>query len=548
MTCYQLWVSIGLAENVVHAVDSNSVTSKFPELFKEELGTYKGLEVSLEVDEAVSPKFYKARNVPYAMRSKVDVELDRLLAQNIIEPVAHCSWAAPIVPVLKSDGTVRICGDYRLTVNQVSKVNAYPVPRIDDLFATLGGGKIFSKLDMKSAYNQLLLNPESRPLTTINTQRGLFQYNRLCFGVASAPGIFQRTIEDLLRGIPGVCVFLDDILVTGSNFCEHGERLFKVLERLEKIGLRLYPTKCSFGVDSVQYLGYTIDATGSKPTKEKLDAILNAPEPKDLTQLRSYLGMLNFYRKFLVSAAAILEPLNVLLRKDVHWGWKADHSKAFQDSKTALLDACLIHFDPNLPIVVSADSSKYGLGAVLCQQKDGAELPVVFASRSLNKAERNYSQTEKEALALVFALKKFHHYLWGHKFSLITDHKPLLGLFNPNKPIPEMASGRIQRWSLMLQAYSFELFHRSGKSLGTADALSHLPLASGPDSVPVCAEWVQLVNALDSTPVTANDISKWTARDPLFAKVILFLDCGWLESIEDDLKPFFHRKEELSIQ
>ena len=153
-----------------------------------------------------------------------------------------------------------------------------------------------------------------------------------------------------------------------------------------------------------------------------------------------------------------------------------------------MLDACLIHFDPNLPIVVSADSSKYGLGAVLCQQKDGAELPVVFASRSLNKAERNYSQTEKEALALVFALKKFHHYLWGHKFSLITDHKPLLGLFNPNKPIPEMASGRIQRWSLMLQAYSFELFHRSGKSLGTADALSRLPLASAPDSVPVCAE------------------------------------------------------------
>ena len=140
------------------------------------------------------------------MRSKVDTELDRLLAENIIEPVAHYSWAAPTVPVLKGDGTVRICGDYRLTVNQVSKVNAYPVPRIDDFFVTLGGGKIFSKLDMKSAYNQLLLSPESRPLTTINTQRGLFQYNRLCFGVASAPGIFQKTIEDLLRGIPGVCV------------------------------------------------------------------------------------------------------------------------------------------------------------------------------------------------------------------------------------------------------------------------------------------------------------------------------------------------------
>ena len=240
-------------------------------------------------------------------------------------------------------------------------------------------------------------------------------------------------------------MFLDDSLVAGSNSCEHEERLCKVLEQLEKVGLRLHPTRCSFGVDNVQYLGYTIGATGLKPTKEKLNAILNSPGPKDLTQLRGYLGMLNFYRKFLVSAAAILEPLNALLRKDVHWEWKAEHSKAFQDSKTALLDACLIHFDPNLPIVVSVDSSKHkhGLGAVLCQQKDGAELPVVFASRSQNKAERNYSQTEKEASALVFALKKFHHYLWGHKFSLITDHKPLLGLFNPNKPIPEMASDRI---------------------------------------------------------------------------------------------------------
>ena len=177
--------------------------------------------------------------------------------------------------------------------------------------------------------------------------------------------------------------------------------------------------------------------------------------------------------------------------------------------------------------------------------KDGVELPVVFASRTLNKAEQNYSQTEKEALALVFALKKFHHYLWGMKFSLITDHKPLLCLFSPKKSIPEMASGRIQCWALMLQAYSFELYHRSGKSLGTADTLSRLPLDSMPDCVPVCAEWVHLVDLLDSTPVTSRDIHMWTGRtatDPLLSKVSLYLDYGWPMSVDGDLKLFSQKK------
>ena len=543
-----LHIRLNIAENSVYGIEENLLISRFPRLFEDKLGMYEGLEVSLEVDPDKAPHFFKARNVPYAMRSKVDAELDRLLQLNIIVPITHSSWAAPIVPVLKGDGTIRICGDYRLTVNQACKVNPYPVPRIEDLFATLGGGTLFSKLDMKNAYNQLLLDEESKPLTTINTHRGLFQYNRLSFGIASAPAIFQKKMDELLKGIPGVAVFLDDILVSGSSHAEHESRLCEVLSRLECVGLKLHPTKCSFGVSRVTYLGFSIDASGLKPTKEKLEAILNAPEPKDVTQLRSYLGMLNFYRKFLVRAAAMLEPLNSLLRKDVKWNWTTEHSKSFQNSKSALLDVCLLNFDPSLPIVVSADSSSYGLGAVLCQLKDGVELPVVFASRTLNKAERNYSQTEKEVLALVYALKKFHHYLWGMRFSLITDHKPLLGLFSPKKPIPEMSSGRIQRWSLMLQAYNFELFHRSGVNLGTADALSRLPLDSMSECVPVCAEWVHLVEMLDSTPVTAREISKWTATDPLLSKVVTYLDCGWPMSVDGDLKPFFHRKDELSIE
>ena len=204
------------------------------------------LEVSLHLDSTKTPRSYKARNVPLAIKAKVDAELDCLLERSIIVPVTHSNWAAPIVPVLKEDGTVRICGDYRLTVNQACRVNPYPVPRIEDLFAALGGGTLFSKLDMKNACNQLLLDKASKPLTTINTHRGLFQYNRLSFGVASAPAIFQKTMDELLRGIPGVAVFLDDILVSGSSHAEHEARLCEVLIGLERVGLKLNPTKFFF--------------------------------------------------------------------------------------------------------------------------------------------------------------------------------------------------------------------------------------------------------------------------------------------------------------
>ena len=198
------------------------------------------------------------------------------------------------------------------------------------MFATLGGGTLFSKLDRKNVYNQLLLDEASKSLTTINTHQGLFQYKRLSFGVASAPAIFQKTMDELLRGIPGVIVFLDDILVSGSSHAEHEARLCEVLSRVERVGLKLNPTKCSFGVSNVTYLGYSTDVSGLKPTKDKLDAILNAPELKDVTQFRSYLGVLNFYRNFLVGAAAILKPLNSLLKKDVKWNWTTKHSKLFR--------------------------------------------------------------------------------------------------------------------------------------------------------------------------------------------------------------------------
>ncbi|KAL7874784.1 hypothetical protein SRHO_G00057540 [Serrasalmus rhombeus] len=226
-----------LKHEVKYTGTTEDVLQRYSEVFRDELGTLKGMTVKLHIDPNATPRFYKPRVVPYAMKQKVEEELEHLQALGIIEPVQFSKWAAPIVPVMKPDKTVRICGDYKLTVNQVSKLEEYPLPRVDDLFATLAGGKSFKKLDMSHAYQQLLLDDESKEFVTINMHKGLFKFNCLVFGVASSPAIFQRTMDSLLQGIPHVACYLDDLLITGATEAEHLSNLEQVLQRLSEAGL-----------------------------------------------------------------------------------------------------------------------------------------------------------------------------------------------------------------------------------------------------------------------------------------------------------------------
>ena len=223
---------------------------------------------------------------------------------------------------------------------------------------------------------------------------------------------------------------------------------------------------------------------------------------------------------------------------------------AFKQAKSMISNSgFLTHYDSTLPIVVSADSSSYGIGACLAHKIDGKERPVCFASRTLTVAERKYSQLEREALALIFALKKFHFYIYGYKFFLKTDHCPLLSIFSPDRHIPVMASGRIQRWCLMLQAYNFDLIHTSGKKLGNVDCLSRLPVATVNESVPIPAEWINLVDFLDSTPITAVQIAKMIKKDKILSQVLHFCLAGWPErNLGEDFKPYSSKKLEISVQ
>ena len=230
----------------------------------------------------------------------------------------------------------------------------------------------------------------------------------------------------------------------------------------------------------VTYIGFKVSKDGVAPVNEKTDAIIKAPTPKDVTQVKSFLGMVNYYHRHLPNLADTLEPLHKLLRKPGSWHWGRPQQVAFEETKSLLSSAdLLVHYDPNRKLILSCDASPYGLGAVLSNvMDDGSERPVAFASRSMSATERNYAQIEAEGLAVVFAVKKFHQYLYGHQFAILTDHKPLLGLLDESHAIPSMTAARIQRWALLLAGYSYTLRYRPGKGNANADCMSRLPLTS----------------------------------------------------------------------
>jgi len=526
------------------------ILNEFNEVFDDNLGELKGFTAKLQVDPQARPVFCKPRQVPLMMKQKIDIELTRLERDGIIQPVQFSNWAAPVVPVVKPDGSLRLCGDYKITINKAVLTETYPLPKIDELFSVLSGGKSFSKLDLSHAYLQIKLDDSSKELVTINTHKGLYQYNRLPFGVSSAPAIFQRAIENLLQGLPKVCVYIDDILVTGETEQEHLENLTAVLKRLKDAGMRLKKDKCKFLISEVEYLGHVINAQGLKPSGSKITAITDAPVPSNVTELKSFLGLVNYYGKFLPNLATQLCPLYQLLNKKTRWSWGQPQNDAFNKVKDAVKSASLlVHFDSSLPLILSCDASPYGVGAILSHQMpDQTEKPIAFASRTLAPAEKNYSQLDKETLAILFGVKKFHTYLYGRRFVIQTDHKPITYLLDSAKPVPTMASPRMQRWALTLSGYNYTIMFRKGTEQAHADALSRLPLPHQPDSVPVPSETVFLMEHLSFTPVSAAQIKVWTNQDPVLSKVKHSLWAGEPLPVIEVTEPYRRRQSELSLE
>ena len=528
------WIDILMPEIIeyfkVNRVSNKSHTlelllHKYKGVFDEKLGKVKNVTASLVLKPDAVPRFFAARQPPYALRPLIEQEIRRLEVSDIWEKVTYSNWATPLVPVVKEDNSMRICGDYKITVNPQLQVAQHPLPRPSDMFAAMGGCTVFAKIDLKQAFQQLEMDENSQHICTLNTPLGLYKPKRLPYGIASSPALWQQTMDKIFNNMEHVFVFVDDILCAGKDEEDLLNRLEAVLKRIEEHGLTLKKDKCSFMVKSVEYLGFKIDGDGIHKTDDKLNAVKNLKVPCKVEELQAFLGFVTFYGKFIPNLATTASPLFDLLKKNAEWIWSDECQHAFESIKLELLSPrFLTHFQPDLPVKLICDASSVGVGAVLAHvMPDGVERPIAFASRALNKAEKNYSQIEKEGLALIFGVKKFHIYLYGRKkFTLVTDHKPLLTILGPKNGFPPIVAARLQRWAVILAAYSYDLQYHASNKIGNADALSRLPVGEAPSSYEAN---VIMINHL-SLPITSKEIAEKTKKDPQLSIVLQGLISG----------------------
>lgn len=536
--------------------------SNFPSCFETSLGKCKMYKANLRLKENVSLPFCKYRPVPFSIQSTIETELKRLQSIGIISAVTKANCATPIVVKQKKNGSIRICGDFSTGLNDALHDHHHPLPLPEDIFAKLNGSTIFSHIDLSDAFLQIEVDDKSSELLIINTHVGLFKYNRLTFGIKTAPTIFQEIMDKMIAGLRGVVCYMDDIFVCGSTKQIHDENLILLMKRLKDFGFHIKILKSRFALTEIKYLGCIVNKNGIQPDPHRIEAINNMPEPTNLTELRSFLGTVNFYCKFIIGMHRLRAPLDILLRKDVAWQWTKTEQNAFNQLKKALTSELLLtHYNPRLDIIISADASNKGLGAsIQHRMSDNSIKPIAYAARSLKDAERNYSQIEKEGLALIFAINKFHKYVFGRKFTLKTDHKPLLAIFGGKKGIPVHTANRLQRWAVNLLAYDFNIEYVNTDSFAYVDSLSRLIN----QNTTVDEEYViasinfehqlfQIVNkTLDTIPVKYDKLKIAYNDDAVMQQLIKCISSDWknFDSTSEsfpELRRFFNRKDLLSI-
>eukprot|EP00731_Ephydatia_muelleri_P001282 Em0001g1282a len=469
---------------------SNAVSPILQDLKSDpELGCLKDLQLEIQFKPDSKPLFCKPRVVPFALQEDLTQAYDVGIAKGVWRPAQFNSYGTPVVPIRKkaaegSNAPLRVCGDYSVTVNPQLEPHRYPMPLPDDLIRKLSGGYGISKIeiDLADAFNQIMLGPESQKRLALSTHRGVLLQLRLPFGISSAPAHFQEIMDQLTSDLKGVAVYIDDILVSGVSAAEHLENLRALLQRLQDKGLRCRQEKCLFAQPSIEYFGFTLSGNGVAKGS-RVDAIQLMPVPTD---------------------------------KDVKWSWGSGEQAAFTKLKEMLTaDTVLALFDPSLPVGISCDASETGLGAVLFHRyQDGSERPIANASKTLSDTQRRYSQIQKEALAIVFALHKFHQVLYGRQF--ILHWLPTGWHVGPYS-----------------YSYTYTIEYRKTSLHGNADALSRLP--SGPDNdfdgeeKEADVDIVCAIKTIDSqlNPTNPGVLSKESSRDPVTAAVMRFTREGW---------------------
>ena len=456
----------------------NKWSKAFPSLFSGRIGCFNQHAVKLHINKDIQPVQHKLRTVAIPLRQAVAKEIGNMLAQDIIEPVTGPTpWVSAIVPVPKeTPGEVRITSDGRVA-NRAIMRSRYICPTIDDLVVTLNNAKVISKLDLKSGYNQLVIEPSSRYITTFCTHVGLFQYKRLNLGINASSEIFQRVISQLICGIQGAINFSDDIIVHGETQHEHDQRLHELLQRLSGAGLTLNPSKCEFARSELDFYGLHFSAAGMSIQRQKLDALLSAARPKTASEVKSLLGLANYCSRFINNLATIVKPLTALCRPKTPFLWTDEHTAALDALKEALTSQEIAYYDNNWTTIITVDASPVGLGAILSQEdpRDPTNRRVVqYASRTLTEVESRYHQIEKEALAVVWGLEHYHLYIYGRPVEVATNNTVVELVFR--KPLSK-PKARLENWALRLQRYEFSIRHIPGDS-NMADYLSRNPVST----------------------------------------------------------------------
>lgn len=476
---------------------------------KMKLGLCNVMEHEIDTGDA-KPIARKPYRLSQPQQEEVNKQIKEMLEMDVIEP-AFSPWASPIIVVNKKDGGFRCCVDLR-AVNKVTKLDKYPLPNIDESLNYLHGCKYITTLDLNNGYHQIKMKDSDKEKTAFVSQAGLYQFKRMCFGLTNAPSTFQRTMDIVLSGLKWniLLVYLDDVIIFSKTMEEHLHRLREVFERFSKHNLTLKPSKCVFAVNRIHFLGYIVAEDGIHMDPDKINAVQHIERPHSVTDIRSFIGCCSYYRKFIQNFAAIAEPLTRLTKKAEPFIWGTAQQEAFDTLKRKMTEEpVLTHFDPGKPIELRTDACGYGLGAILLHKLEEGNRVISYASRLLNPAERNYSITEQECLAVVWAMEKFRSYIIGQEIVVVTDHCALCWLYAKDKLPP-----RLVRWALQLQSYDFKIQYKSGVMHKDADCLSRYPDKEAPqEMVPLKTTFINRVSS------TSDDMLEDQAEDAFIKSV-----------------------------
>ena len=415
----------------------------------------------------VPPIFQHPYRISHTEREYLKNEIKLLMDHGIIEP-SDSAWSSPVILVPKSNGKKRLCIDYR-KLNSVTISETFPVPLVLDILERLGDSDWFTTLDMASGYWQVLIEPGSKPKTAFSTPDGHFQFTRLPFGLKNAPVVFIRLMNKLFGNKPFVEVYFDDIIIHSKSFDQHVLDVRETLNLIHNSGLKLQGTKCKWFARRTKILGHIVSKSKIEMDEEKIEALKNRAAPKNIKQLQELLGICNYYRRFVENFAKIASPLTNLLKKDKQFLWGDEEEKAFRTLIEKLISFPILRQpDFNRGFIVICDASNSAIGAILAQKDDDRkEYVCAYASRLLKGAECHYGISEKECLAVLWAIKHFRIYIYGKRFTVVTDHSALTWLINIKEP-----TGRLARWSIYLQAFQFEVIYRKGTANANANAMS----------------------------------------------------------------------------